>query len=206
MEGTASGVLQVMPVSTAFFDGMALAATAQGDRDGAGARGGLAPSLAEPFEARMRSLAALDRTQRRREVKRLAEQRRAVAEDADLPPRARALLAADVPKEVGRAWLAASPVRPGFRVTPGLKATLRRLAAPAEPDAVADEEAAAARAEAHVHAAALRRFAQKLGGERRVLGALLLGAERRLGGDATSRAWRRIGHELRVAWEGPWRG
>ncbi|HBQ11005.1 MAG TPA: hypothetical protein DEF51_07440, partial [Myxococcales bacterium] len=69
---------------------MALASTAQGDRDGGAALSGLARPLAEPFAARMRSLAALDRTQRRREVKRVAASRRQVPEDAALPPRARA--------------------------------------------------------------------------------------------------------------------
>lgn len=203
-------MLHVRAVSTAFFDGMALASTAQGDRDGGAALSGLARPLAEPFDARMRSLAALDRTQRRREVKRVAASRRQVPEDAALPPRARALLAADVDKQVGRRWLAESPVRPGFRVTASLKATLRRLAASPEPDAALTERGAAARLQTHPHAGALRRFALALVAHDttqidRAVGALLLGSERHLGGDAISRPWRRIGRELATAWEAPWR-
>jgi hypothetical protein len=191
---------------------MTLAATAREDRDGAAAAGGLSPDLGAALAGRLEALAQLDRTRRRAEVRRLAASLRRVPSDAALPPRAAALLATHVPREVGQRWLAGAPrIRRGFSASASLRASLRRLAAPADPAAETDERAAAARvdADAPAHAARLRGWAARLArgaDEARVLGALALGAAGADGGDARSRPWRRIGRELARAWEAPWRG
>lgn len=205
----------------AFLDGMMLAATALDDRDGSAARAGLSEPLAAALGARLESLGARDETQRRREVRRLAGTLRRVPEDADLPARAAALLAADVPREVGRRWAASAPkVRRGFAPQAALKTTLRRLAASADPRAADAERAAAAHLDdpardapdddAARREARLRAWAERLSpGEddpMRVLGALALGARGEGGGDGTSRGWRRVGRELARVWEATWRG
>ncbi|MCB9593212.1 MAG: hypothetical protein H6719_10810 [Sandaracinaceae bacterium] len=187
-----------------FLDGMLLAATAADDRGAAQARPGLAAGLSRALEARASRLEALDADARRAEVRRLAGGLRAIDESAELPARARAILAPALPLPVGRKWAAhAPPVRRGFRVHPDLKATLRRFAEPCDPGARAAELEAAASADARLH-----RWVERCGpGEspERVLGALALGASGDTRGDATSNPWRRIGAELAAVWESPWR-
>ena len=197
-------------VADGFLDGMTLAAVAQDDRDGTAAAPGLSPALATKLRDRLAALDALDRTRRRAELRRIAARLEEVPVDADLPARAASLLVADVPREVGMAWAARAPkVRRGFGVTPGLRSTLRRLAAPADPTAEARERSAAARVDADLpdRADALRRWARRLAGDAdanasssRVLGALALGARGEAGGDGTSRPWRRLGRALAEVW------
>jgi hypothetical protein len=183
---------------------MVLAATATEDRDG-GAAAGLGAPLAARLRERMAALEAMDRAARRSAVRRVASGLTAIPKDAALPPRAAAILAADRPRaDRERAARHAPEVRRGFRVSAGLKATLRRLAAPGDPRAAESEREAARRAlELDPGAeAALRRWTDRLSGagdEDRVRGALLLGMTEPGGGDATSRPWRRIGEELAEA-------
>lgn len=189
-----------------FLDGMLLAATVAGDRDGAAAGPGLAPGLARRLAERLGALAAKPTDARREEVRRIAGELRAVAPSAELPPAARAILAPGLPRELGRRWAAnAPPVRRGYRVHPALRATLRRLAGPSDPSARAKELAAADAPDER-----LRAWAARLTGPgdepERVLGALALGGRGERIGDATSRRWRAIGAELASVWEAPWRG
>lgn len=52
-----------------------------------------------------------------------------VPEETTLPPRARAIIATLVPKELGAGWMRASPApRPGFRTSGALRRTLAGLA------------------------------------------------------------------------------
>ena len=161
--------------------------------------------LAEALASRLRDLGALDSAGRRAEVRRLTGALVEVPVDADLPARAKAILAKDVPPTVGRRWAEdAPPVRRGYRVPHGLKATLRRLAEPADADAEAVERAAAADADPRLGRWA-REIALDGADEARVLGALSLGAQGAAGGDDRSRTWRRIGAELALAWGASWR-
>lgn len=186
---------------------MVLAAMVHDDRTGNACLAGLAPGLARALRARLDALAALSRAARHREVRTLVGELTRVPADADAPPRALAILAPDAPRAVARRWAAdAPPVRRGFRVTRGLKATLRRLAAPGNPHAREEELAAAARLEPAMRER-LWRWAELLGGgdAERALGALALGAEGHLAGDARSWRLRAIGRELAEVWEGGWR-
>lgn len=192
-------------MSAGLLDGLTLAATVAADRSGALATPGLAAPLAEGLASRLRDLGVLDSAGRRAEVRRLAGALVDVPEDADLPPRAKAILAKDVPRAAGRRWAeSAPPVRRGYRVPQGLKATLRRLAAPGDPGAETAEREAAADADPRLEPWA-RELALDGADEARVLGALSLGAKGVAGGDTTSRTWRQIGAELALAWEAPWR-
>jgi hypothetical protein len=112
--------------------GFALAAAAHDDRAGERALPGLARDVAASAGAHVRSVAQLDRAARRRWVRDLL----AVKPALDLnsagtrPARALALLASDVPREVGRNWLAAAPSpRAGYVPDPRLLALLRALCA-----------------------------------------------------------------------------
>jgi len=190
-------------ISEDLLDGMALAAAVADDRDGADAAPGLAPGLAHSFVERAAALSALDPEDRHAEVRRLASRLRRIDPSAELPVRARALLASSLPRTLARKWAAqAPPVRRGFRTDPALKATLRKLAGPMDPAAHVKEVDAAPTADPR-----LRPWADKIArGEdvERVLGALALGAAGNPVGDAVSRPWRQIGAELNFVWESPW--
>ncbi|MCZ7682237.1 MAG: hypothetical protein M5U28_26980 [Sandaracinaceae bacterium] len=197
-------------IGTAFADGMTLAAMVQDDRTGGACAPGLAPGLRGALAARLAALRASSRAERHEAVRALAATLGAAPEDADAPPRALAILATEVSRDAARRWSAAAPaVRRGFRVTRGLKTTLRRLASSGPSDARGAELAAAERAEGLEPArlATLERWARLLGegDERRALGALMLGLEGDLAGDPSSRRLRAIGRELAFVWEGAWR-
>jgi hypothetical protein len=139
--------------------GFALAASAHDDRGAERALPGLAADVAEQATARARELAGLDRAGRQRWLRAAlanlapapalrggaplapasalrggAPPEIATTQPSDRPARALALLAADVPREVGRAWLAAAPPpRPGYAPDPRLLAWLRVLCAKAPP-------------------------------------------------------------------------
>lgn len=192
--------------STAFVDGLVLAATVQEDRRLTSVGPGLAPGLERALADRLAKLAALSREARHREIRRLVRQRIAVPTNADLPPRAALILAGDVPREIGRRWAArASEVRRGYQVPHSLRSALRRLAQPSSANAAAEERAAAPRADALPPSRRARVLAIAAHHGERALGALVLGIEGREGGDPTSRKLRRIGRELALIWESPWR-
>lgn len=193
-------------MSPAFVDGMCLVAIARGDRDGSAAAG-LGARLSAALGDALAAHAQSDERTRRNAVRGWAEALGAVAEQNDLPAPARALLAADVPRELGRRWMAeASPVRRGFRSTAGLRATLRRYVGAPDPDAAERERAAGEALDGDARA---RWQALGLGTDTRVLGALALGADSfgqgdEAGGDAHSRLWRRVGRSIAQAREASW--
>jgi hypothetical protein len=115
--------------------GFALAASAHDDRGAERALPGLAPDVAEQATVRARELSGLDRGARQRWLRAALAQKPAIStQPGDRPARALALLAAEVPREVGRAWLAAAPPpRPGYVPDPRLLAWLRVLCADASP-------------------------------------------------------------------------
>lgn len=200
---------------------MTLAALAQDDRNGAAVEPSLARPLARRLRDRLEALTAQDPDERRTEVHRLAATLRRLPSEPDLPPRVLGLLASDAPRRTGRRWLELAPrPRRGFFASASLKASLRRLAAPDDPHAGTKEQVAAPKDLAlgtAPNAARLHAWATRLSrheDRQRVLGALVLGAsppgaddreEVRESGDARSRTWRRIGRELALAWEAPWR-
>ena len=185
-----------------FIDGLVLAAIVADQPSSGVASGGLAPGLERALRARLDALAGLGREERREEVTRLAASVRPIDARAALLPRAGAILASDVPKELGRKWVAhAPPVRRGFRVSAPLKATLRRLAVPSNRRVERNEREAASRATQTQIA-----WASRLGAdEERIRGALVLGAEGDRVGDAISNPWRRIGSELAEVEGAAWR-
>jgi hypothetical protein len=110
--------------------GFALAAAAHDDRAGERALPGLARDVAAGACALARGVAQLDRAARRRWVRDLLVARAPLdlSSVATHPARARALLASEVPREIGRAWLAAAPApRAGYVPGPRLLALLRAL-------------------------------------------------------------------------------
>jgi hypothetical protein len=117
--------------STEQQQGFALAAAARGDRAARAALPGLSAAVAASATAMAVGLANDDPAARRAWVRRmLAAQNARPAHDGTCPPRARALLAAEVDKALGRAWLAAAPLpRPGYAADPRLVALLRKLMA-----------------------------------------------------------------------------
>ena len=210
-----------MSLSQGLLDGMVLAATIQDDAGGERALPGLADGLARALRERTEALAESDSTTRRSAIRDITGRLRAVAQSAQLPTRARAILAPEMPRAIGRKWASqAPPVRRGFRVAPALRATLRRLATPTDPAAHAEELSFAEHADRR-----LRPWAERLAQEEnqdpaRVLGALGLGAQpksrpcgdaptdqpvRGQYGDQNSNRWRQIGAELAMVWESAWR-
>ena len=113
--------------------GFALAAAAHDDRAAERACAGLAADVADHAAAYARRLAEQERGARRRWLREVLSVPRALdlrAEEGGRPPRALALLANDVPREVGRRWLAAAPApRAGYVPDPRLLALLRALCA-----------------------------------------------------------------------------
>lgn len=131
------GGLPVMPfgdgraisAGVELIDGMVLAATARADRGAREALPGLAPGLARALADRIAELDAMTRSARHTRVKEIVERMASVPTDAQLPPRARAILAPDLPRELAVAWSRGAPrVRRGFRVNRAIKLLLRRLA------------------------------------------------------------------------------
>jgi hypothetical protein len=112
--------------------GFALAAAAHDDRAGERALPGLARDVVSEAVAYARGLAQLDRVERRRWVRDLLGSRPALdlRSAGTRPARALALLASEVPRELGRSWLAAAPApRAGYVPDPRLLALLRALCA-----------------------------------------------------------------------------
>lgn len=198
-----------MVFPTAFVDGLVLAATIHDDRQLDAVGAGLAPGLARTLAERLAAFGRLTREERHDEVRAIVGQLAPVPVDAVLPPRVALILAGSVPRSVGRKWAEGAPeVRRRFRVSRGLKRTLRHLAAPAAPPGVAEEERAAARRAEGLEpsrAAVLRAIADRHDDRERALGALILGVEGSAGGDDSTRRLRRTGRELACIWDRPWR-
>ncbi|MFK7985296.1 MAG: hypothetical protein AB8I08_04625 [Sandaracinaceae bacterium] len=194
-------------MSDAWLEGMMLAAIIAEDERGEAVQAGLATSPRQALQGGLTTLAKSPRDARREHVAAMAAALRHVDPAAEVPVSAARLLASEVPREVGRAWMSsAAPVRRGYRAPPALKSTLRRCAGVAEAHAERDEHRAAEAIDvafSPAQAASLRRWAGQLAGGRpakRVLGALALGAQSGLGGDALTRDLRRIGAALDRVW------
>ena len=127
--------------SQRFIEGYLLAASIADDAANEAAAG-LFDTLRREMLTAAARLAELSHDVRRSEVRRIASQlREPPRADAALPARARALLARDVPKDVGRIWLAAAPApRRGFVASAALREVLRRAsrAAPRTSDSERD--------------------------------------------------------------------
>lgn len=129
--------------SSRAVEGFLLAATVAEDDSVESARHGLAARPAAQVSGAAERLRAMDGSARRSEVRRIAAiLREPPAADAQVPPRARALLAREMPRDIGRLWLAAAPPpRRGFVAAPALRDVLRRAARCSRPH----DEATAAR-------------------------------------------------------------
>lgn len=111
--------------------GLLLAAQLAGDRGAALALPALASVLGARVCAQADALDALAPQGRADRLRATAAQLRAVSPDraARLPPRARALLAADVPRALGSEWQRNAPeVRRGFSAGAGVRAAIRAAA------------------------------------------------------------------------------
>lgn len=115
--------------------GFLLAATVAEDDASATARGGLVRSLAEHVAPEAEALANRPADERRAIIRRHASTLRGPARaDAPSVPRARALLAPEMPRDVGRVWLAAAPKpRRGYVAPAALRDVLRRVTREARP-------------------------------------------------------------------------
>lgn len=202
-------------MADAWLEGMMLAAIIAEDERGDGVDAGLTASTRDSLRAALDALAACPREERRARVASMAAALRHVDPNAHLPASAARLLASEVPRDVGRGWMAsATPVRRGYRAPPSLKSTLRRCTGQTHPDAAVEERRAADAVDVAFspsQASSLRRWASRLADGRpapRVLGALALGARMENGGDRLTRDLRRIGRELARVWtmrSQPWR-
>jgi hypothetical protein len=111
------------------LDGFMLAAVVRDDRDPPFDR--LGPGLRDEARARFEELQAAERHIRRARVTAIADELRpallpADAVGAETSARLRAILATEVPRAVGRRWLAdGPPPRRGYVVPPGLRESLR---------------------------------------------------------------------------------
>lgn len=111
-------------------EGFVLAASLHGDRLGERSLGAVRPHEGAIVRSALERLDSLAPEARRQLLRRIvAPLRRAPAADADLPARARAILASDVDRRTGEKWLSNAPApRRGFRPDRGLRRLLRHLA------------------------------------------------------------------------------
>ncbi len=122
--------------SVGTVDGFLLASTVA-DVDAADvARAGATQPVSARIRERAAALQAVDPSERRTRLRQIAAMlREPTSADAQMPARARALLAREMPRDVGRIWLlTAGPVRRGFGAGPGLRDVVRRTARQARPD------------------------------------------------------------------------
>jgi len=121
-----------LAVAAGFEDGVLLAAQVAGDRGAAAAAQALAPSLGARVMLAATALDALSAPSPAEALRAIAAQLRAVSPEraSRLAPRARALLAADVPRALGAVWQREAPaVRRGFAASVGVRAVVRAAAA-----------------------------------------------------------------------------
>jgi hypothetical protein len=117
--------------STGLEAGLLLAAQLAGDRGAVAALPALASALAQRVCERAAALDALTPEARAEALRAVALRLRAVSlgRAAQLPLRARALLAPEVPRVLGVAWEREAPlVRRGFAVSAGVRAAVRAAA------------------------------------------------------------------------------
>ena len=135
-------VFGVVLASQRFIEGYLLAASIADDASNEAAAG-LCDALRKEALSASARLAELPHDVRRSELRRIATQlREPPRADTELPPRALALLARDVPKDVGRIWLAAAPApRRGFVASGALREVLRRASRRPRADASPEREA-----------------------------------------------------------------
>lgn len=123
---------------------MLLAAQLAGDRCAVVARSALAGAVGERLGVRAEALEALAPQVRAEALRATAAELRGVSPErvARFAPRARALLAAEVPRSIGSVWQRdAPPVRRGFAASAGVRAAVRAVAS--EVPLAADLELAA---------------------------------------------------------------
>lgn len=119
------------------LDGFVLALLVHSATERKGSIPALAVSTAERVRTRRATLAALGPRERRRWVREtLAATPTPATDQGARPPRALSLLSPHVERELGRRWLASSPLpRAGYVPPPGLLRLLRRLASEPAPPA-----------------------------------------------------------------------
>jgi len=123
-----------LAVAAGFEEGLLLAAQVAGDRGAAAAAQALTPGLSARVIVAAAALDALSAPSLAEALRAIAAQLRAVSPEraSRLAPRARSLLAADVPRSLGAAWLREAPaVRRGFAASVGVRAVVRAAAADA---------------------------------------------------------------------------
>jgi hypothetical protein len=104
-------------------EGFALAATVRDDRAPPVER--LAGPRAVEVERVLSELRTAERHLRRARILAIADRLKPPPLEAPENARVRALLATEVPRELGRAWLAAAPTRRGFSPPEGLQSALK---------------------------------------------------------------------------------
>ena len=160
-------------VAAGFEDGLLLAAQVAGDRGAAAVAQALTPSLGARVVVAAAALDVRSASSRAEALRATAAQLRAVSSEraSRLAPRARSLLAADVPRSLGAVWQREAPaVRRGFAATAGVRAVVRAAAADvwrsADPELAARERgrgtALLARATAALDAAASTAIVESL--------------------------------------------
>lgn len=119
-----------MTWSHAAYRGFLLAATSQKDHAGVRASDGLCLASSEKFREFVGHYLQQNMAERASTLQHIASQLHpAVPTDNALPARAKALLASEVHRDLGQAWLSEAPaVRASFRASPSLVAALRQLA------------------------------------------------------------------------------
>ncbi len=114
--------------------GFALAATLADDRTLAHVSATMPEAQRVPVQSLLSQLDIADASHKIRVLRTMAESVRGEISGSGLPPRARALLARFLPKEIGRTFLEGAPqARHDFAPEPELSATLRHFATLSRP-------------------------------------------------------------------------
>lgn len=120
-----------MAWSTAVSEGFLLAATLASDRHAQKGRTGLRGAASASVTALVSELTALEDAARQQRIQVISRRiaRPTVSPCVPMTPRALAILAPVAERSLGQAWLKnAPPPRPGYRVEPGLRCVLMKIA------------------------------------------------------------------------------
>lgn len=120
-----------MAWSTAVSEGFLLAATLASDRHAHKGQTGLVGAASASVVALVAELTALEDSQRRQRIQEISVRiaRTLASPCVPMLPRALAILAPVSERRLGQTWLAnAPPPRPGYRVEPGLRCVLMKIA------------------------------------------------------------------------------